>query len=311
MSETNIIDHPWDPADEKFDRIAFKKNTEKVERQLLYFREYWYLPWFILGVLGVAFAAAITQAFREVADPRLGFTGRPLLVIFTGLIVLVTHYILSKRALFLKVAIARAHGWTFSSRRSRERWQVLQRKFAPLFDQSTAGILTDEYWGEASKINFWSAHYLYKIDTTIHRKFVLALPVKISHPSELYMKPQTSLRTLDHWIYKNDTNLESIELNKEFGVYGRNEQKADAPEVFGVLTPAVQLALLELKKEVGPFEMALMKNVALFMFDAGNMNNRLSSISLSLNITEKDTDPLSNYLQSMLEKTTKIISYLD
>src|SRR3989338_5122526 len=78
--------------------------------------------------------------------------------------------------------------------------------------------------------------------------------------------PEGAFIKFFNWFRKNEIETESAEFNSAFAVFYKGEKMERELDIIKVLSPAVQIKLLELKRSQGPFGIGFRGEVMFVVF---------------------------------------------
>jgi len=210
---------------------------------------------------------------------------------------------------FAKYKLSREFGWHYLPGSDKERYVKLRNQIPEIFSISkmSSAVIDDQFFGKIySRKKAFDFHsgifylpqakgmdgghpltfFAFKLDKKIPFRFSLGPEKGILSTAN----PRTPL-------LKRDLNVESIEFNRKFKFFYDSHSSKDISEIFKVITPTIQLRLLEVYANNGPFRVLFSNDFVVFLFLGDFFPHYLSSTAVR--------EDLKHDYKSLIEKKFK------
>ena len=225
----------------------------------------------------------------------------------------------------IKLMIAKEHDWIYSPQESSGRWACLARKFPEFFRQGDQGQnLSDEFWGKFNSqkqmVYFWSGIFTYqkvfraakgKKRTTTYRQNALAIKLNKKIKADFRLVSENIFLSFLNFFRKKEIDTESAEFNKSFAVFYAGRKMENELDIIKVLSPAVQVKLLQLKNDEGKYSVLFRGEVAIFLFSGRLLKRMRANFFRKVELDPRDQEKLNKKINVILEITSGIAPYLD
>lgn len=222
----------------------------------------------------------------------------------------------------VKQTVAQRNGWLYDFKPSKRKASELHTKFPTIFSGDKIVSVDDEFFGikkvKANNYYFKSGIYTYKIKkkSKNRRKYYIT-----KHKNYLLMTLNKKLNVefslipefLNGFFNSSDKEitLESNEFNTMFKFQYSGKKSDLQDEVVKILSPAVQLGLVELAKKNINFKFLFTENAVIFSFDGELVSGLKTKIYDYSGVHKEDVDVIDKMLKELLDLSTHIVKYLD
>lgn len=221
----------------------------------------------------------------------------------------------------VKQSVAQANGWLYDFKPNLEKAISLNSKYPSVFSGDKIVSVDDEFYGikkvKEKKYFFKSGLYTYKIKTgsgrkkkyvTKHKHYIwITLNKKLD--VEFSLTPEIA-----NGIFNNNSkelNLESQEFNKIFKFQYRGKKSEMQYRIVKILSPAVQLGLIQLAKRNSTFKFLFTNDALVFSFD-GELNKKFyTKIYSYRGVLKEDIHTIDALINEVLNLSIDITKYLD
>lgn len=229
----------------------------------------------------------------------------------------------------VKLEVADENDWVYSPDRDGRRGSLFNRRYANLFTHKDRERpeTEDEFWGtyQANRqvMPFWTGLFHYQVESRVRvnkqrrvRKHVwtaVALPLNRRIPHTLLLRAQPlRLRWLRR-LFRRRVNLNtaSAEFNRRFDVYRDGVEQEDRHAILRILTPAVQVRLLDLHNEEGEFAFYFDHEAIVFIFHGRLMKGMQTDFFRSIELAPEDRTRVQERLDHVLSLSGDIVPFLD
>ncbi len=275
----------------------------------------------------------ITYLFRDTILPVLSSANqgdaRVLLLLPFAIPYLYIRRIYSLQTDLVKLEVAEANGWWYSASRNSKRGRRFNKRFGRLLPHENREKMTteDEFWGtyESGRqtVHFWSGLIHYEVESNVRvnkqrrvKKYTwttVALPLNrpLSHTLLIRAQPRR-LRVLRRFFRgRVNVNTASAEFNRLFDVYRDGVEETDLQAILWILTPAVQVRLLDLYDREGEFAFLFHRNAIVFVFHGRLLKGMQTDFFRSLELAPDDRTRVQKRLGHVLSISGDIVPFLD
>jgi hypothetical protein len=309
----------WDPFEEKIWKDKFKQENQNRVRDIEDIKNNPQKPKIIAFIITIPFISFCIFGGFLFLD--LSIQTLPLLIITASLLLLLpTAYrkkIIKLQKDYFLMNIAQENNWNFSASKNYYRWHEAKSFFGDILWYGTQNqCFNREIWGKENQYNFWFGNFhfenlLIKVKNisfvSKHNKSVFAihLPKKIKQKIKI-----ESMHTIS-FFKKRTLKTESINFNKYFLLSGRDQKQKTHQEILEILTPALQVQLLEILKTEGPFDILFSKDTALFVFHKTILKKMKTNFFKSPKKQIEDKILFEKKIKNLLDIIKAIQPYLD
>jgi len=241
----------------------------------------------------------------------------------------------------INIFIAQKKRWAYNPARQESRYTALRRVFPEILKGDTffkRHAISNEFWGnfafETEKVDFWTAQIEERkhqnIDsnaimptmwyTRLFEKLILNALKNTKFQTVFAFRLKRKLKTRfliapEHFLEKvfrreKEIDLESAEFNKNFAIFYNGQKVEKQNEIVKILSPAVQLRLLEMKKVFGDFYILFVDDAIFFLFDGKLLQNPRTNFLKTTKINLIDVAVVENRLQKTFEIGVDIARFL-
>ena len=318
----------WDPAGVAVSFDTFKVANRNIEAKYEEYRGKSDYPrecrnWlFFGGILGAAFilwflhfSGAFEEDFVLVFVAFLAFI--PLLAYIRVIKVLQRDLI--------KLVIAKENDWVYSPDENVHHWRKMSVLFPGVFRKGDEKQnLQDEFWGKFTgnrgDVDFWSGIFKYtkvsydskgRKSESEYTKTAFSFHLEKQLNTSFQLEPENIGTKVLNLFRKKEIEIESSEFNKHFAFF-YNGKKGDREfDIVKVLSPAIQVRLLELQKHEGDFSVLFQGDVVVFLFDGLLLEDFYTDFFKKVEVDERDKKVLWERLENILEISDDIVQFLD
>ncbi len=312
----------WDPAGEKITKKTFIGATKKLLTKYQVYKEN---PGLIrrnailLGLIPIGFFVLmpLVPALRELLFSGNDFNWIGFL--FLPVIIYLARIHQLQRDL-VKMVVADEYGWVYSSEKQKDRWSKLAGIYPHLFDKGSDQNIQDEFWGKfrgkKQTVDFWSGIFEYTTGSgkqkTVHKKTAFALHLNTVLKSNFRLEPEGDSSSFFRFFRrKKEIDTESNAFNKTFAVFYNGKKQEKQLEIIKILSPSVQVRLLEIANREGKFIIQFQKDTVVFIFQGLLLQNMKSNFFKKVSLDARDKKAINERINRILDITSDILPFLD
>lgn len=315
----------WDPAGDLIYSNSFEVSCQSLKDKYLIYQKNPRLPLrnLLLCTLPVICSVFLIMLFPRFLEFILQIKNGVFLLVlpFLPAVIYFTKIKKMQRDL-INYLIAQENQWIYSPEERSERWQILRSKFKNLFEKGDEDQnMQDEFWG---KINGGNNFYMAIFEYTVvmrdskgnrrRRKFsksILALKLNKKLKKTFQLVPESFWHGIKHWFTKKEIETESNSFNRTFAFEYDGQKVENELEIVKLVSPAVQMKLIDLKDTVENFNLLFQEDTVLFVFEKLIFEKMQTNFFRKVEIDSRDTDFLKKRLYQLLEISGGIVPYLD
>ncbi len=224
----------------------------------------------------------------------------------------------------IKITIAKQNNWLYAPHKSSKHWQKLSIRYPEIFqvgdeDQTLQDEFYGKFHGHKSDVEFWTGYFEYsnvyysdgKKRKTRYSKTTIAVRVSKQIKARFYLKPEESITSFLNNFRKKEISIESHDFNKSFAVFYNGKKREKELDIVKVLSPAVQVKLLDMKEKEGNYSVFFHGDAVIFVFNGGLIKKKNTNFIRKVEIDPKDQNYIKDRLESILEISNEIVKYLD
>ena len=203
-----------------------------------------------------------------------------------------------------KYAIAKERGWLYDPGVNYEKGKLLSKEVSELFANGNKKYAEDQLWGavktKKSLIPFYAGEYSYsqgsgKNEHTYYQHF---FSFKLAKPLPVQFKLSPEHGSFFGLGKGKEIDVESIAFNKKFAFYYKGSKEEQSPKILKILTPSVQVHLMELTKKKKGVAVLFKNNAVTFRFANKLLRMPKSKILRDGKVSQKDIDVFNKYINS-------------
>lgn len=250
-----------------------------------------------------------------------------LLLLPFGIPYIYIRWVYSIQTDMIKQEVADVNGWLYSPNRDRQRGKKFNRRFGNLFKQQggSSATLEDEFWGhyQAARqpVHFWSGLFHYQVvshSSSNNKRNVkhytwtaFALPLNEAVKTTFMIRAHPKfLRWLQWSRTKVNVNTASSMFNRMFNVYRNGIEETDEISIMKVLSPAVQVRLIDLYNNEGEFAFLFDTHSIAFVFRGRLLKKMKTDFFSSVELDERDRTMIQDRLNHVLSIAGDILPFL-
>lgn len=317
----------WDPLGESIYQGKFSTDNTKLQKKYAYYLKHpkaplrnlllFLIPVFLLiGVIGYGPAREI---FWDLISSGNDDNSEGIIIL--PFIPAVIYYWRVRRLQIdlIKMLLADKFGWAYSSQQNTSRWKLLKTRFSEIFEKGNQRqYVEDEFWGVFEGNPFWSALFHYEVRSgsgksrTVRKynRTVFCLQLRKIVAASFHIQKDSGMKFFRFFKGKS-VDTESTEFNNQFDVYSSNKKVESPQKILEVLTPAVQMKLLELVRRNGKCEVLFKDDMVFFVFNGRPLKNMKTNFFKKVDISQKDQESLTHRFHDILDISDDIVPYLD
>ena len=325
-SSTKIEEAPsvWDPLGEKVFLGKFQRSKKKLFETFRKYQEnpniprrnafFFSIPILILVAMGW-YDYGIILSIISAGD---GDGGILLTLPFAPLAWYVTKVFRLQRDL-IKIIIAEKRKWIYSPDERKGRWMNFSTRFPRIFRKGNKGQnIQDEFWGKFQEMNFWTGIFEYKErhgsgknarDVT-YRKTIFTMPLEKKLSTTFELVPEGITQKISDFFSSKDIDVESTDFNKKFTILYAGKKVEKQMDIVQLLSPSLQVRLLDLWKDQGKFSVLFQENIVLYSFEGNLLKKMKSNFFRKIALNPKDEKKMDTRFQIILELTNDILPFL-
>jgi len=225
----------------------------------------------------------------------------------------------------IKFLISEKKGWQYSPEKNRKRWKKIKAtsKFPQIFRKGNSNqVLSDEIFGAfpgKNPVDFWQGIFTYEKknknineNRPIHcyRKDILAIRLSKKIRVSFALIHESVFHKFFNFFRSKEINVESVEFNRSFAVYYDGKRMKKENDIFSILSPTVQLHLVEMKRRMGEFSIYFIKDVCFFVFPNKFFPKMKTNFLWEARLHPADQINFNNKISSLLEICGEIVPFL-
>ena len=200
-----------------------------------------------------------------------------------------------------KYAVLKEKDWLYDPAPNYQKGQQLAKEIPEIFVNGDGKHTEDEFWGTlpTNNISVYGGEYSYtqgsgKNKTTYFRHFFMC---KLPNKLPAYFKLGPELPTPFGLGRGKEIDVESIAFNKKFKFYYKGRKDEQAPKILKLLTPSIQLHLMELANKKRGTTVLFKGDMLVFMFNNRLMRKRSTKILIDGKVSQDDINFFDDYLK--------------
>lgn len=252
-----------------------------------------------------------------------------VLIFFLGFIPLVLaiiYYSIIKGSInsiktdLIKYQVTKKNGWIYNPTPSNVDGLKLSKSYPKIFRRGVDQFVDDQVWGTyvtpKTKRAFHLGSYTYITETHTkngthrtphpHYFFAVKLEKKIKSPFMLYQESLFS--KIGQKFQDKEIDVESIKFNKTFAFSYEGKKADKSIDIVKMISPAVQLQLLELNKKGSNLNVLFDSDTMIFLFGGKLFKHFKTKLVDGGDIASDDLELFNGYLQSFNQIANEIIS---
>lgn len=320
----------WDPAGDNVFRGVFDGDKEKLKKVFERYKASPRTPLrnLLLLSIPILLEVILIYLFPEIISILAsGDDGDGLYVLFMPFMPALWYIykIYKLQRDLVKMIIADENNWIYSPSERRERWNKLLNIYPEFLQKGNENQnIQDEFWGkfdgDKQDTDFWSGVFEYTVVTrgskgrknrTKHYKTLFALKLNKKLSADFRLEPETSINRFFSFLRKKEINTESAKFNKFFAFYYNGEKADKEIEIIKILSPAVQVRLLDLVNQDSKFGIMFRDETVFFMFSGKLIKKMHTNFFKKVELDFRDQEVIQKRLHTMLEISSEIVPYLD
>lgn len=225
----------------------------------------------------------------------------------------------------INMLIAAQEHWIYSPGERADRWLNMKNKFPELFQKGNTGQnLQDEFWGKHRgkkyTADFWCGIFEYVVESqgtkgrrsrTTYRKNVFGFKLGKKLKTDFRLEPEHLGNKILNFFRRKEIDTESVAFNQAFAVFYNGEKIREQLEIVKILSPSVQVRLLELKAQYGSFVMQFRDDAVMIMFPGRILKRMKTNFFLQVAVDSRDKEAIRDRLNNILEISGDILRFLD
>ena len=316
----------WDPAHEKINHFALERAQEKLNKKYEKYKKNPRLPLKNLLLLCIPIFIEIIllilfpSIFAFLNNSDSDSDSLEILVLpFLPAIAYYTKILFLQRDL-IKLIIAKENNWLYSPDESPSHWRSMVNLYPEFFRKGNKKQnLQDEFWGKFNDqrytVDFWTGIFEYTVKSRKKnikfKETLFALHLNKKLKTDLRLVPETTMNRFWNFFRKNEINTESAEFNQTFATFYAGTKLEKEMDIIRILTPAVQVKLLDLKKSVGQFSILFRGETLLFAYKGPLLSKMHTNFFKKVEVDPRDREAIRKRLNDILDISSDIIQYLD
>jgi len=223
----------------------------------------------------------------------------------------------------VKSEVAKKRGWLYDPAIDEVVGFNLAAMFPKIFNLGDERFVDDQLWGsfdvDGVTKNFYSGIYCYTVinknskggeNKVKHFSNFFAINLEKRLPVNFLLYPESIFSRVSQKFNNHEIEVESIEFNKIFAFDYAGRKDEQAVEIVKVLSPAVQLELVDLSKKGKNLSVYFVDGVLIFSFKGKLFKKLKTQLIGGLNLVDDDLKFFDDYLQSIKTIATEIIKKL-
>ena len=202
------------------------------------------------------------------------------------------------------------------------RWGKLSSSFPQIFQKGNAKQnLSDEIFGTfpgKNPVDFWQGVFIYNVEDRIKikkevqtfRDDILAIRLSKKICTSFSLVHESVLHKFANFFRSKEINVESAEFNRNFAVYYDGKRMKKENDIFSILSPTVQLHLVEMKRRMGEFSIYFIKDVCFFVFPNKFFPKMKTNFLWEARLHPADQGNFHNKITNLLEICGEIVPFL-
>lgn len=168
--------------------------------------------------------------------------------------------------------------------------------------------------------NFYTGLFSYDIETrdskgrtqtTTYKRHFFAIKLDKSIKARFFLYPENVFSKIGNLFTKKEINTESIEFNRTFAFSYDGRKNESAFDIVKVLSPSLQLKLLDLNKRKKDMNVLFMNECVFFDFRGKLLKKMDTNLLKDIEISQKDKDLIKNELNNLIEISREVVDCLD
>lgn len=321
----------WDPAGEEISAEKLDGDITKLELKYLEYKGdpgaikrnlfFCTLP----AMITIGLVIMFPQIISSLANA--GDDGQGLGLLFLPFIPLIWYiaHVFKVQIDVAKMMIAKKEGWLYSPAEKYSRWSGFCAKFPELFNKGHENQnLQDEFWGtfeaDRQKVHFWSGIFEYTIVTSgskgrkSRRKVIntgIAMKLNKHLKTDFRLEPEGFLSKFLNIFRSKEINTESHDFNQAFAFFYNGKKSDEELQIVRVVSPSVQVRLLEMKEAEGPFCLQFRDDIVVFLFNRNLFKKMHTNFFRKVEIDQRDIEAIESRLKKLLHIAGDIVPFLD
>ena len=241
-----------------------------------------------------------------------------------ALVFLIVSYTIPNalKADLIKYALSKQRGWLYDPFPDVDDGKGLAKSYPWIFPKGSYEYVDDQMWGEYEhkgvKRKFHSGTYTF---VTIHHdkngsheephpNYFFAVHLEKNVKSSFLLYPESFLSRMGQKFHSKEIDVESIDFNKTFAFKYSGSKEDNSLEITKVLSPAVQLQLLDLNKKGMGLSVLFDSDKIIFLFKGNMLKRTKTKLTGGFNIAKEDLDVIDDYMLTFNTIAGEIVSKL-
>ena len=217
----------------------------------------------------------------------------------------------------VELMVADRFTWLFDPAPDSDKWRQLATMCPEVFNKGNrAQYIDNQFWGflEDGQRGFWLGRFNYTVghDQSEHtyRDSVYTFELKHPTPVDFSLVPPTTMGKLEDLVTSKGISTEATEFNKRFHIQYKGDRGLVGADIFQVLSPDVQEALVQFKEAHHDFRMVF-SGAGVFVVLRGDLKVAFTNFRKSVALDERDASVIQKAIDSSVALADKMLPCLD
>ena len=315
----------WDFTGTRVKEASFIGDNEKLDKEFKKLKKHpnKIKTNFFFACLPIAFFFAVLLFAPQIISAIISSSDEGIYLLILPFAPAVIYYTRIKKLEIdlIKKLIAEEYNWIYSPKESYLRWSAAKSFSPKIFDKGTrTKRLEDEFWGNYKSpkqtVDFWSGLFTYETGSDKYRvkhvETVFAIRLNKYLTKKFSIVPSNAFRSVSNFFTKKDIDTESAKFNSKFDVEYDGTKIDNHLDIIKILSPAVQVQLLEFLDNHGSFSLFFEGSV-FFIVMKGKLFSKMKTSFLlkGVYLHPEDRKNLEEKMNSMINISSQIVPYLD